>query len=125
MRSQVTGCEKRRKRKVEFLVLVLVLVIAPDKADRRARNDDDGGDGGDEDEQNGMSDESSGGRCRGRAGLPDRWLCRGRNLTWTRSTGLPGATYFTNQKQIRGSGKPQPVVVYSQNEGSDEGWSKI
>ena len=63
--------------------------------------DDEGGDGDDGEEKE-MSDEISGGRARGGARLPDRWVCRGRNMTWTREHRAPRSELFHPTEADRG-----------------------
>ena len=89
--------------------------------------DEDGEDeeeDGDEDEEKDVNEEISNSR-KGGAELPDRWVCRGRNMTWTREHRAPRSELFHPAEADMGSVKPQSAVVHSQNERSDEGWSKI
>ena len=76
--------------------------------------DDEGGDGDDGEEKE-MNDEISGGRARGGARLPDRWVCRGRNMTWAREHQAPRGELFHPAEADMGSNRPQSAVVYAQD----------
>ena len=109
MRRQVTRCEKTRKKHTTPTVPQTwnqqadhkTRRVKADKGDGGDDADDEGGDGDDGEEKE-MSDEISGGRARGGARLPDRWVCRGRNMTWTREHRAPRSELFHPTKADRG-----------------------